>query len=165
MGKRIFHSNLRLEISEKYVGNTVVELRKKIRQHGIECSYREFNFASRDQLILSLERGRWASKEEVEAEIAGISTDPAQQAPSRKDVDEGKLETSEDAPPTLKRITFDNAPELMTPRQVQELLQISRPTFFRMVQKGRLSGAFKLGNLWRVDRNKLKAWIDSQTQS
>ena len=60
--------------------------------------------------------------------------------------------------------SFNNTPEFMTPQQVQELLQISRPTFFRMVQGGRLPGAFKVGKVWRVDRNKLKAWIDSKTQ-
>ncbi len=75
-----------------------------------------------------------------------------------------KSETSKSDASGGKRITLDNTPEFMTPQQVQELLQISRPTFFRMVQGGRLPGAFKVGKVWRVDRNKLKAWIDSKTQ-
>ena len=61
---------------------------------------------------------------------------------------------------TDKPITFETAPKILKPRQVQELLQISRTTFFRMVKDGELPGAFKLGNLWRVDRDRLKDWIE-----
>lgn len=61
-------------------------------------------------------------------------------------------------------LTFKNAPEILKPVQVQKLLQISRTTFFRWVTNGELSGAFKIGDSWRVDRDKLKAWIDGQTE-
>ncbi len=54
-------------------------------------------------------------------------------------------------------------PRYLTPRQTQELLQISRATFFRMVGDGRLPGAFKLGDQWRVDSKKLMRWIDEKT--
>jgi len=63
-----------------------------------------------------------------------------------------------------KRITFDTAPELLTPQQAQELLQIASAKFYRMVKKNQLPGAFKVGNSWRVNRDTLKAWIDSQAQ-
>lgn len=61
-------------------------------------------------------------------------------------------------------LTFKNAPEILKPVQVQKLLQISRTTFFRWVKEERLPGAFRLGRLWRVDRDTLKAWIESQAQ-
>lgn len=61
-------------------------------------------------------------------------------------------------------LTFENAPDLLTPQQVQELLQISRITFYRRVKKDKIPGAFKFGNSWRVDRDDLKAWIDAKKQ-
>ena len=48
-------------------------------------------------------------------------------------------------------------PPLMTRVQVQEALQISRATFFRMVEDGKLPGAKKIGGSWRVVREKLEA--------
>ncbi|HUU26539.1 MAG TPA: helix-turn-helix domain-containing protein [archaeon] len=59
---------------------------------------------------------------------------------------------------------FTNAPKILKPGQVQKLLQISRNTFFRWVAEGKLPGAFKIGDSWRVDRDKLEAWIDEQAQ-
>jgi len=53
-------------------------------------------------------------------------------------------------------ITFDTAPECLTPEQVQELLQLSRATFFRLVERGELPGAVKIGGSWRVWRDKLR---------
>jgi excisionase family DNA binding protein len=55
-------------------------------------------------------------------------------------------------------------PKYLTPKQTQELLQISRATFFRMVSEDRLPGAFKLGDSWRVDSEKLIRWIDEKTE-
>ena len=60
-------------------------------------------------------------------------------------------------------ITFETAPKLLTPKMVQELLHISSTTFFRWVAKGNLPGAFKMGGLWRIDRDKLRDWIDRQS--
>ena len=57
-------------------------------------------------------------------------------------------------------LSFEDVPKILTRKQVQELLQISQPTFFRWVYAGKLPGAFKLGRLWRVDRDRLKIWVD-----
>ena len=51
-------------------------------------------------------------------------------------------------------------PEVMTPQQVQELLQISSSTFFRWVKAGQLPGAVKIGDSWRVLRDQLKDHLD-----
>ena len=50
-------------------------------------------------------------------------------------------------------------PPVMTRVQVQEALQISRATFFRLVEDGKLPGAKKVGGSWRVVREKLEAWL------
>ena len=50
-------------------------------------------------------------------------------------------------------------PPVMTRQQVQEVLQISRATFFRLVEDGKLPGAKKIGGSWRVVREKLEAWL------
>jgi len=59
-------------------------------------------------------------------------------------------------------ITFENAPSILKPKQVQELLQISEISFYKWVKSGKIPGAFKLGRHWRVKRDRLKAWINSQ---
>jgi len=56
---------------------------------------------------------------------------------------------------TKEKITWNNAPDVLTPKQVQDLLQISRPTIFRLLAKGELPGAVKLGGSWRIDREQL----------
>ena len=53
------------------------------------------------------------------------------------------------------RITWATAPDVMTPKQVQELLQMSRATIFRLIEKGDLPGAVKIGGSWRIDREML----------
>lgn len=57
---------------------------------------------------------------------------------------------------TAKTAGFDDMPELMTPAQVQALLQISRATFFRWIANDKLPGAVKIGDSWRVTRDTLR---------
>ncbi|MDP6041005.1 MAG: helix-turn-helix domain-containing protein, partial [Candidatus Latescibacteria bacterium] len=58
------------------------------------------------------------------------------------------------------RLTFAEMPELMTPQQVESLLQISSSTFFRWAKAGQLPGAIKIGDSWRVVRDQLKDHFD-----
>lgn len=53
-----------------------------------------------------------------------------------------------------------NAPDVLLPGQVQALLQISRATFFRMVKRGDMPGAVKIGGSWRVMRDALRRWLE-----
>ena len=46
-------------------------------------------------------------------------------------------------------------PEVMKPAQVQEALQISRATFFRMIEAETMPGAVRVGGSWRDLRDKL----------
>ena len=61
--------------------------------------------------------------------------------------------------------TFSEMPEVMTPQQVQDLLQISSATFFRWIKAGQLPGAIKIGDSWRVMRDQLKAYLDQAVQT
>jgi len=51
--------------------------------------------------------------------------------------------------------------ELVTTRQLQELLQVDRITIYRMLNDGRLQG-FKVGGQWRFSRQALEAWLQDQ---
>jgi excisionase family DNA binding protein len=53
--------------------------------------------------------------------------------------------------------SWDDLPVILTPEEVQAVLRISRPTFFRMVKEGKLAGATKQGGSWLIDRDTLKA--------
>ena len=65
----------------------------------------------------------------------------------------------------MDRLTFDNAPDLLKPEQVQELLQISRSTFFRWVYADKLPGAVKIGSSWRVKTDELRKFLNQQARS
>ncbi len=54
-------------------------------------------------------------------------------------------------------------PEVMRPEEVQEVLRISRATFFRMVQSGSLKGALRVHGSWRCVRDVLRQWLIDQT--
>jgi excisionase family DNA binding protein len=51
--------------------------------------------------------------------------------------------------------------ELLTTRQLQELLQVDRITIYRMLNDGRLQG-FKVGGQWRFSRQEIEAWLQEQ---
>jgi excisionase family DNA binding protein len=51
--------------------------------------------------------------------------------------------------------------ELLTTRQLQDLLQVDRVTIYRMLADGRLRG-FKVGGQWRLPRRQIEAWLQAQ---
>ena len=51
--------------------------------------------------------------------------------------------------------------DLLTARQLQDLLQVDRTTIYHMLQEGRLPG-FKVGGQWRFSRRQIEAWLDEQ---
>ena len=61
-----------------------------------------------------------------------------------------------------ENIPWDELPEVMKPEQVQQKIQISRTTFFRLVQSGNLPGAKKVGDSWRIDRDQLRAYFQGE---
>jgi len=50
---------------------------------------------------------------------------------------------------------------LLTTRQLQELLRVDRVTIYRMLSDGRLRG-FKVGGQWRFSRAEIEAWLQQQ---
>jgi excisionase family DNA binding protein len=51
--------------------------------------------------------------------------------------------------------------DLLTTRQLQELLQVDRITIYRMLKDGRLRG-FKVGGQWRFSHGEIEAWLQEQ---
>jgi excisionase family DNA binding protein len=54
--------------------------------------------------------------------------------------------------------------DLLTTKQLQELLQVDRITIYRMLQDGRLSG-FKVGGQWRFSRQEIEAWLEQRQRN
>lgn len=51
-------------------------------------------------------------------------------------------------------------PEYMTIPEVCEFLRLGERTVYEMCREGELPGAVKVGNQWRVDQEKLRAWLE-----
>lgn len=51
--------------------------------------------------------------------------------------------------------------DLLTTRQLQNLLRVDRITIYRMLKDGRLRG-FKVGGQWRFSRTEIEAWLEEQ---
>lgn len=62
---------------------------------------------------------------------------------------------------TMEDLTGKNiqpVDELLTTRQLQDLLQVNRVTIYRMLKEGRLEG-FKVGGQWRFSRHMIQQWL------
>jgi excisionase family DNA binding protein len=51
--------------------------------------------------------------------------------------------------------------DLLTTKQLQDLLQVDRITIYRMLNDGRLRG-FKVGGQWRFSRQEIEGWLQEQ---
>ena len=51
--------------------------------------------------------------------------------------------------------------DLLTTKQLQDLLRIDRITIYRMLKDGRLRG-FKVGGQWRFSHREIEAWLQEQ---
>jgi excisionase family DNA binding protein len=58
---------------------------------------------------------------------------------------------------------LDDYPPVLKPAEVQAILRISRATFFRWIESGKLPGAVMVGGSWRVLRDVLKQWLLDQS--
>ena len=57
--------------------------------------------------------------------------------------------------------TVSTLDDLLTTRQLQDLLQVDRITIYRMLGDGRLRG-FKVGGQWRFSRREIETWLQEQ---
>lgn len=53
--------------------------------------------------------------------------------------------------------------EILTIREVSELLKINEKTAYRLAAEGKLPG-FKVGGSWRFERQEISNWIKRQTE-
>jgi len=61
-------------------------------------------------------------------------------------------------PPTM--------PELLTTKEVQEILQVSRPTIYRMIKSGDIKEIqYTLGGKKQFRKSEIKNFIDNQTKT
>ena len=51
--------------------------------------------------------------------------------------------------------------ELLTTKQLQEILNVDRTTIYRMAESGRVP-AVKVGNQWRFSKQQIEAWLQRQ---
>ena len=56
---------------------------------------------------------------------------------------------------------MDRLTDLLTTRQVQELLQVDRTTIYRMVESGQLP-AVRVGKQWRFSSGEIERWLAAQ---
>lgn len=52
---------------------------------------------------------------------------------------------------------------VLTIRETATLLKLSERTVYDMAKEGKLPGALKMGNSWRIMRDELMAWMKSQS--
>jgi excisionase family DNA binding protein len=52
--------------------------------------------------------------------------------------------------------------EILTMREVAELLKINEKTAYKLAAEGKLPG-FRVGGAWRFKKSTINAWIDAQT--
>ena len=62
------------------------------------------------------------------------------------------------------RETAQRVDDLLTTRQLQDLLQVDRITIYRMLNDGRLRG-FKVGGQWRFARREIEEWLQERQTS
>lgn len=53
-------------------------------------------------------------------------------------------------------------PEIITIGEASKLLRIGERTAYQLAREGRLAGAIKVGNQWRIDREVLITWIKTE---
>ncbi|AEY65841.1 helix-turn-helix domain-containing protein [Clostridium sp. BNL1100] len=53
---------------------------------------------------------------------------------------------------------IDMLPEVLTPKQLAEFLQVSDQTIKRAIKAGKLN-AFKVGKDWRIEKEAVKQWL------
>lgn len=53
---------------------------------------------------------------------------------------------------------IDSLPEICTPKQLAEFLQVSDQTIKRAIKAGKLK-AFKINKDWRIEKEAVKQWL------
>jgi excisionase family DNA binding protein len=54
--------------------------------------------------------------------------------------------------------------ELLTLKELSKYLKISKPTLYKMVEKGKIP-ALKIANQWRFKKDDINTWIEKQRRN
>ena len=57
------------------------------------------------------------------------------------------------------RMNLDKYPDVLTLRECQKILQVSRGTMLRLLHEGEIP-AFRIGNRWRIQRKEMLEFIE-----
>jgi excisionase family DNA binding protein len=71
------------------------------------------------------------------------------------------LSTSRSAQPRERLMASD--PEILTVKEVCELLRVTQGTVYKLVKQGRIP-AFKIGTDWRFRTDEIARWLAEQTK-
>jgi excisionase family DNA binding protein len=52
--------------------------------------------------------------------------------------------------------------EILTLAEASRYLKVTKATIYRLAQQGKMP-AFKVGKIWRFKRNKIEAWLESNS--
>ena len=55
--------------------------------------------------------------------------------------------------------------DFLTIQEVATLLRIGQRTTYDLARRGRIGGAIKVGNQWRVDRVAFRKWVEAEDES
>jgi excisionase family DNA binding protein len=53
-------------------------------------------------------------------------------------------------------------PAVLTLKEAADFLRCHESTMYRMIKRGKVAGAFRIGSDWRFSRAKLAAWVEQQ---
>ena len=59
---------------------------------------------------------------------------------------------------------IDNLPDVVTPKQLAEFLQVSDQTIKRVIKAGKLK-AFKVGKDWRIEKEAVNQWLKENQEN
>jgi excisionase family DNA binding protein len=62
------------------------------------------------------------------------------------------------------KVYIHNVEELLTLKELSRYLKISKPTLYKMVEKGKIP-ALKIANQWRFKKEDISTWIEKQRRN
>jgi excisionase family DNA binding protein len=62
------------------------------------------------------------------------------------------------------KVYIHNMEELLTLKELSRYLKISKPTLYKMVEKGKIP-ALKIANQWRFKKEDISTWIEKQRRN
>ena len=61
----------------------------------------------------------------------------------------------------INKVYIHNMEELLTLKELSRYLKISKPTLYKMAEKGKIP-SLKIANQWRFKKEDISTWIEKQ---